>query len=451
MLESIEGKRGLPRNRPPYIAEVGIFGRPTSTRTSRRSGGFATSCRKGPSGSPSRGARAIPARDRGLSPGGSRNPASIRRPPGSRCASSSTIIAVACSTATSSRPICRAARRAASCPRQWATFRSTSAASSPKSGAFVGSHAVVVFSDQDDVEGAVINLLKFFRHESCGQCTPCREGTDKMVTLLKAKGALNEPALRDLETVMRDFVDLRARAGGAESRKSSVDAVSERTPEMTDQIVFKLDGKEVRRDRWRNHLGRGQARRHEDSALCHVDLPGYRVDGNCRACMVEVKGERVLTASCIRKPTAGMDVATQSERAAKSRSMVFELLASNMRPRDEGPDNQAPFWKWASSMGIAGSERYRSKFDGNGRRPRRGRPRHLQSRHRRESRRLHRLRRVRARLPRGAGQRRHRHGRCAAATQFRCSTSTTRWGSRPASPAASACRPARPARCTRSR
>ena len=98
--------------------------------------------------------------------------------------------------------------------------------------------------------------------------------------------------------------------------------------------------------------------------LCHVDLPGYRVDGNCRACMVEIKGERVLTASCIRKPTAGMDVQTQSQRAVKSREMVFELLASNMRPREPGPDNQAPFWEWASSMGIAGSKRYASKFAG---------------------------------------------------------------------------------------
>jgi formate dehydrogenase major subunit len=78
--------------------------------------------------------------------------------------------------------------------------------------------------------------------------------------------------------------------------------------------------------------------------------------------MVEVKGERVLTASCIRKPTANMDVQTQSQRAAKSREMVFELLASNMRPRDQGPDNQAPFWDWASSMGITGSKRYESKF-----------------------------------------------------------------------------------------
>jgi formate dehydrogenase len=71
-------------------------------------------------------------------------------------------------------------------------------------GAFVGSHAIVVFSNRDSVKDAVINLLEFFRHESCGQCTPCREGTQKMVRLLQRKGALDEPSLRDLEVVMRD-------------------------------------------------------------------------------------------------------------------------------------------------------------------------------------------------------------------------------------------------------
>ena len=79
--------------------------------------------------------------------------------------------------------------------------------------------------------------------------------------------------------------------------------------------------------------------------------------------VVDVKGERVLTASCIRKPTPGMEVQTQTERAIKSRQMVFELLASNMRPRDEGPDNQSLFWEWAGSMGISGSERFGSKFE----------------------------------------------------------------------------------------
>jgi len=137
---------------------------------------------------------------------------------------------------------------------------------------------------------------------------------------------------------------------------------------MTDKIVFTLDGKQVAASPNETIWDVAKREGTKIPHLCHVDLPGYRVDGNCRACMVEVKGERVLTASCIRKPTAGMEVQTQSQRAAKSREMVFELLASNMRPREQGPDNQAPFWDWASSMGIAGSKRYASKF-GNGHEP----------------------------------------------------------------------------------
>jgi formate dehydrogenase major subunit len=132
---------------------------------------------------------------------------------------------------------------------------------------------------------------------------------------------------------------------------------------MSDRIVFKLDGKEVAAQAGETIWDVAKREGTRIPHLCHVDMPGYRVDGNCRACMVEVKGERVLTASCIRKPTAGMEVSTQSERAEKSRAMVFELLASNMRPREAGPDNQAPFWQWASSMGIAGSDRYASKFE----------------------------------------------------------------------------------------
>ena len=68
-----------------------------------------------------------------------------------------------------------------------------------KQGAFVGSHAIVVFSDKDSIKSATVNLLKFFEHESCGQCTPCREGTGKMVALLEKEGLLNETALRDLD------------------------------------------------------------------------------------------------------------------------------------------------------------------------------------------------------------------------------------------------------------
>src|SRR5476649_1697500 len=132
---------------------------------------------------------------------------------------------------------------------------------------------------------------------------------------------------------------------------------------MTSKIEFLLDGKPVSADAGETIWDVAKREGTKIPHLCHVDLPGYRTDGNCRACMVEIKGERVLAASCIRKPTAGMEVATGSDRAVKSREMVFELLVSNMRSAEEGPDNQSPFWQWASSMGVTGSDRYASKFD----------------------------------------------------------------------------------------
>lgn len=100
--------------------------------------------------------------------------------------------------------------------------------------------------------------------------------------------------------------------------------------------------------------------------LCHIDKPGYRTDGNCRACMVEIEGEKVLAASCIRNPTEGMVVRTETERAEKSRRMVFEMLAADMRPREDGPDSDSEFWQWAGSMGIGERARLPSKSDVSG-------------------------------------------------------------------------------------
>lgn len=86
--------------------------------------------------------------------------------------------------------------------------------------------------------------------------------------------------------------------------------------------------------------------------LCHSEQKGYRSDGNCRACMVEVEGERVLAASCIRTPEKGMVVNTASARAEKSRKMVFELLAADQPSRDTHPDPESSFWKWTDSVGA---------------------------------------------------------------------------------------------------
>src|SRR6202795_3581192 len=76
--------------------------------------------------------------------------------------------------------------------------------------------------------------------------------------------------------------------------------------------------------------------------LCYLE--GMRPDGNCRACMVEVKGERVLAPSCCRFPTAGMEVASDSPRAVLSQTMVLELLLSDMPERAYKPDSELSFW-----------------------------------------------------------------------------------------------------------
>src|SRR5215475_6470594 len=89
--------------------------------------------------------------------------------------------------------------------------------------------------------------------------------------------------------------------------------------------------------------------------LCYAPEPGYRPDGNCRACMVEIEGERVLAASCIRKPAAGMKVNTASERAKKSRAMVFELLLADQPARATSHDPDSKFWNWTDKIGLEAS------------------------------------------------------------------------------------------------
>ena len=86
--------------------------------------------------------------------------------------------------------------------------------------------------------------------------------------------------------------------------------------------------------------------------LCYANKPGYRADGNCRACMVEIEGERVLAASCIRKPTSDMKVQTASNKAKKSRNLVFELLLSDQPQREIAHDNNSDFWKWIDKVDV---------------------------------------------------------------------------------------------------
>ena len=87
--------------------------------------------------------------------------------------------------------------------------------------------------------------------------------------------------------------------------------------------------------------------------LCYLPKPGYRADGNCRVCMVEIEGERVLAASCIRTPSPGMKVKTDTDRAKTARRMVTELLLTDQPDRAHAHDPSSELWKIATRMKIA--------------------------------------------------------------------------------------------------
>ena len=124
---------------------------------------------------------------------------------------------------------------------------------------------------------------------------------------------------------------------------------------MTDQLLFTLDGNVVAARPGETIWQVAKREGIDIPHLCWLPEPGYRADGNCRACMVEVEGERVLTASCIRKPTPNMVVKTATDRAVKARRMVMELLLADQPPREDSPDRVSPFWHWAEVQGLDAS------------------------------------------------------------------------------------------------
>ncbi|MBV8962624.1 MAG: molybdopterin-dependent oxidoreductase, partial [Hyphomicrobiales bacterium] len=123
---------------------------------------------------------------------------------------------------------------------------------------------------------------------------------------------------------------------------------------MTD-ILFELDGKNVEAKPGETIWQVAQRLGTEIPHLCYLPEPGYRADGNCRVCMVEIEGERVLAASCVRKPSAGMKVRTATARAAKARKMVMELLVADQPARETSHDPSSKLWSWADKTGVTTS------------------------------------------------------------------------------------------------
>ena len=201
MIESIEGKRGLPRHRPPYVAEVGIFDRPTLVHNVETLYWVARVCRFGPEvlNTTEKNGR-VGLRSYSVS-GRVAKPGVHLLPAGSTITD---IIAAAGGMAEGhvfkayqpggpSSGLLPASLD--DVPLDFDTLQ--------PHGSFIGSAAVVVLSDQDSAKAAALNMLRFFEDESCGQCTPCRVGCEKAVKLMQAD-RWDQPLLEELCTAMAD-------------------------------------------------------------------------------------------------------------------------------------------------------------------------------------------------------------------------------------------------------
>ena len=124
---------------------------------------------------------------------------------------------------------------------------------------------------------------------------------------------------------------------------------------MTEMVHFILDGLKIEAQPEETIWQIAKRMDTEIPHLCYSPDPGYRADGNCRVCMVEIEGERVLAASCIRKPKAGMVVHTESQRARQARRMVMELLVADQPTRDRAHQHDSKLWQWAEQLAVQSS------------------------------------------------------------------------------------------------
>ena len=202
MIESIEGKRGLPRHRPPYVAELGLFGFPTLTNNLETLFWVRDIIEKGPEWfaqkgiAGKKGFHSFSVSGRVKEPGVKVAPAgiTIQKLIDDYCGGMETgHIFKGYLPGGASGGILPASMN--NIPLDYGSKELSEA------GCFLGSAAIVVLSDKDNMKDVALNLLKFFEEESCGQCTPCRSGTEKTVKLMKEK-KWNKEKLADLSEVM---------------------------------------------------------------------------------------------------------------------------------------------------------------------------------------------------------------------------------------------------------
>jgi formate dehydrogenase len=202
MIESIEGKRGLPRHRPPYVAQVGLFGRPTLEQNVETLYWIRDIVEKGAAWATSQGRRERKGFRSFSVSGRVKKPGVVLAPAG---VTARELIDEFCGGMIDGETFKAYLPGGAS-----GGILPASMADEPldfgtleKYGCFVGSHAVVILSEKDDMKAVALNLMRFFEDESCGQCTPCRVGSEKAAKLME-RGPWDPALLTELSTLMRD-------------------------------------------------------------------------------------------------------------------------------------------------------------------------------------------------------------------------------------------------------
>ena len=202
MIESIEGKRGIPRHRPPYVARVGLFQRPTLVHNVETLYWIRKILKNNQDSSIS-GTEVISAKLRAYSISGRvREPGVKIAPIGITARELINNYAGGMAEGHNFKAYLPGGASGGILPASLADIPMDFGALE-KYGCFVGSAAVIILSDKDSAREAAINLMKFFEKESCGQCTPCRVGTEKAVTLMLAE-VWDKKLLKDLSKVMRE-------------------------------------------------------------------------------------------------------------------------------------------------------------------------------------------------------------------------------------------------------
>jgi NADH:ubiquinone oxidoreductase subunit F (NADH-binding)/NADH:ubiquinone oxidoreductase subunit E len=201
MIESIEGRRGYPRNRPPYIAEVGLFGRPTLNHNVETLYWVPEILKKGAKWFADHGVNGAKGLRSWSVSGRVKKPGVIVAPAGIT-ARELIELAGGMEDGETFKSYLPGGASGGILPASLADLP-LDFGSLDKYGSFVGSHAIVFFSERDDVADIVINLLRFFKDESCGQCTPCRVGCEKAVALLERR-QWDKELLNELAQTMRD-------------------------------------------------------------------------------------------------------------------------------------------------------------------------------------------------------------------------------------------------------